>query len=188
MEREFTRFVEQPTRKNYLAARDAVLRVSPSLVQTADLVKIGRLLDEGNFIEARERLDALPPSAALSPRVHFLAAEAAEALSDLENFELERFLFVVCIRALMATGDGSRRAPYSVCHATDEYDLLESLGMEPTTQSLVASGAATYEMVECASGKRMWFDVTGLMPVRKIRRHVAARKPRATTRAKRVAK
>ena len=172
MEREFTRLVERPTRKNYLAARDAVLRVSPQLVQTADLVEIGQLLDAGDSAQALDRLAELAPAASLSPRVHFLAAEAAEALGDSENCELERFLFVVCIRGLLATGDGSRQAPYDICNAADASDLLESLGFEPVRQSLVPRGARTYDVVECTTGRQLWFDVTGTLPPRQMRRTV----------------
>lgn len=183
MEREFTRLVEQPTRKNYLAARAAVLRVSPQLVQTAELVEIGRLLDEGETAAAIDLLQALAPAAALSPRVHFLSAEAAAALGDKEDCALERFLFVVCIRALLATGDGSEKAPYQVCNATDAADLLESLGVEPLRQSLVSQGARAFDVFDCAPDRQLWFDVTGVMPPRQMRRTVA--RPR---RAKHAAK
>ena len=40
----------------------------------------------------------------------------------------------VPLQGLLATGEGSRANPYLVCHATDEYDLLEALDLQPAGQ------------------------------------------------------
>ena len=54
-----------------------------------------------------------------------------------EDVELERSLFVLTLQGLLATGDGTRGNPYIVCHPTDEYDVVATLGHEPAGQSLV---------------------------------------------------
>lgn len=162
MHRQFTRLVESPSRENYLAARDAVLRLTPLPIASADLAELVRLLDAGEHQEVLDRIDLLPPSKVLSPRVHFLAAEAAEALGDADAGELERFLFVLCLRALLSTGDGSQAAPFSVCHATDEYDLLETGDHEPAAQALIEQDGRWCDVVTCADGRQVWFDVSVL--------------------------
>jgi hypothetical protein len=162
MQRQFTQFVELPSRENYLAACRAVLRATPLPLVAGDLAELVRLLDAGDYQEVLDRIDLLPPSKALSPRVHFLAAEAAEALGDCETGEVERFLFVLCLQGLLATGDGTLAAPYIVCHATDEYDILEAVDREPARQSLVSREGRMLDAITCTDGRQCWFDVSAL--------------------------
>lgn len=162
MERRFTQFVESPTRENYLAVREAVLRRTPLPIQAADLAELVRLLDAEAHREVLERMELLPASKVLSPRVHFLTAEAAEALGDAQTGEVERFLFVLCLRGLLATGDGTAAAPYAVCHASDEHDLLEVLGCEIAAQALVERDGRLLDVVTCSDGRQVWFDATEL--------------------------
>jgi len=162
MQRRFTQFVESPTRENYLAVRDAVLRRTPLPIQAADLAELMRLLDAEAHREVLERMELLPASKVLSPRVHFLTAEAAEALGDAATGEVERFLFVLCLQGLLATGDGSETAPYAVCHASDEHDLLEVLGCEIAAQALVERDGRLLDVATCSDGRQVWFDTTAL--------------------------
>jgi len=162
MQRRFTQFVESPTRENYLAVRDAVLRRTPLPIQAADLAELMRLLDAEAHREVLERMELLPASKVLSPRVHFLTAEAAEALGDAATGEVERFLFVLCLQGLLATGDGSETAPYAVCHASDEHDLLEVLGCEIAAQALVERDGRLLDVATCSDGRQIWFDATAL--------------------------
>jgi hypothetical protein len=172
MQRQLAAFVEQPSKTTYLAARDAVLRQSLLPLCGADLATIEQLLDEQQFEAVVDRLDLLPPSKVLSPRVHFLAAEAADALGDDEEVELERSLFVLTLQGLLATGDGSRANPYSVCHASDEYDIVAALGGEPAGQSLIEHEGHWCDLIVYSDGRELCFDVTALVapaPRRKAR-------------------
>ncbi len=184
MQRQFTRFVESPSRKSYLAVRDAVLKVTPLPMGTADLADLAALLEAGAYQEVLDRIDLLPASKVLSPRIHYLAAEAADGLGDERTGELERFLFVLCLKGLLATGEGTQAAPYSVCHVTDEHDLLEAGGHEPAAQSLVAHEGRWCDVVTCADGREVWFDVTVLFQrlVRKSRSRTRSLAARSKTR------
>jgi hypothetical protein len=177
MQRRFMQFVESPTRENFLAVRQAVLRRTPLPILATDLAELVRLLEAGEYDEVLRRVELLPPSKALSPRVHFLLAEAAEALGDARTCELERFLFVLTLRGLLATGDGSPAAPYAICHASDENDLLDCLGLESAAQSLVERNGRWLDRVVCSDGREVWFDITAA-----IRRPKSPRRP--ATRAK----
>jgi hypothetical protein len=181
MQRQFTRFVESPSRENYFAVRDAVLRLTPLPLAASELAELVRLLEADEFQEVLDRIELLPPSKILSPRIHFLAAEAAEGLGDERTGELERFLFVLCLKALLATGDGTEAAPYSVCHATDEHDVLEAGGLEPAAQCLVPRDGRLCDVITCSDGRQIWFDVTALFLRPKPRRKEAARKRRRVT-------
>ncbi len=176
MEREFIRFVEQPTAESYLAARDAMLLVEPESLSAADLVELSRLLSGGEFQALLDVAESLPATAALSPRVHFFAAEAAVALSDLERAELERFLFVVCLQGILATGDGSEQRPYAICHASDENDVLEALEKQAERQTLVEVDGAACDVVECDDESQVWFDVTTVTGIPMRRRQAKTRR------------
>jgi hypothetical protein len=160
MEREFIHFVEQPTADSYLAARDAMLQAEPMTLTAADLLELGRLLEASCFDQLLSRTESLPASAALSPRVHFFAAEAATGRCDHERAELERFLFVVCLQGILATGDGTEEQPYSVCHSCDVNDVLEALEKQPYEKALVQTGSVVCDVVDCSDESQLWFDVT----------------------------
>ena len=179
MQRQLAAFVEQPSKSSYLAARDAVLAESPLPLAASDFVELERLLDSEQYEELLARLDLLPPAKVLSPRVHFLAAEAAGALGHDGDVELERSLFVLTLRGLLATGDGTPANPYIVCQTTDEQDVAAALDLEPAGQSLVQQGRRLCDVVLCSDGREIWFDVTDLAPgqaKRRLRQRSAARK------------
>jgi hypothetical protein len=182
MQRQLAAFVEQPCKATFLAARDAVLRHSPLPLLAAELADLDRLLEEQEHEALLVRLDALPPSKVLSPRVHFLAAEAADALRQAADVELERSLFVLTLQGLLATGDGTPGNPYIVCHPTDEHDILAALGHEPAGQSLVEQNGRLCDVLLCADGREVWFDVTDLVARPSLARRQAAKRRRQVRR------
>jgi hypothetical protein len=189
MQRQLAAFVELPCKATFLAARDAVLRHSPLPLVAADFAELDRLLDQSEHEVLLDRLDALPASKVLSPRVHFLAAEAADALGEAADVELERSLFVLTLQGLLTTGDGTQGNPYIVCHSTDEYDILAALGHEPAGQSLAEHEGRLCDVLICADGREVWFDVTDLLtrprPLRKVAKR-RRRMPRRLVRTGRV--
>jgi hypothetical protein len=163
MQRQLTAFIDQPEYATYMAARRAVLAESPLPMNSTDIAAVERLLTEERFQEVLDRIDTLPLSKFLSPRIHFLAAEAADALGDAETVELERWLFVVALRGLLSTGDGTRDNPYIVCHAADEQDILASVEREAAGQSLVEHDGKLLDIVLCSNGRETCFDVTAML-------------------------
>jgi hypothetical protein len=184
MQCQLAAFVEQPSRSSYLAARDAVLAESPLPLTATDFAELDRLLDSEHYQTLLDRLDLLPPAKVLSPRVHFLAAEAAAALGLEADVELERSLFVLTLRGLFATGDGTPANPYVVCQATDEHDVVAALGLEPAGQSLVQHGTRQCDVVICSDGREIWFDVTDLTQIAAQRRGSRRRRKVDFTRKK----
>jgi hypothetical protein len=176
MQRQLAAFVERPCKSTFLAARDAVLRESPLPLAASDFIELDRLLEREEHEALRDRLDLLPPSKVLSPRVHFLAAEAADALGDAEDAELERSLFVLSLQGLLATGDGTPANSYSVCHTTDEQDILAALGLEPAGQSLVEHEGRMCDVWTCTDGREVWFDVSGLLAPRRANERTLVRR------------
>ena len=192
MQRQLTAFVEQPSKQTFLAVRAAVLRATPLPIAATALAEVERLLDEGSATEVLDRIDALPPAKVLSPRVHLLAAEAADLLGDAERSELERFLFVLVLRGLLATGDGTPANPYAVSQATDGHDIAEALGLEPASQSLVDSNGSLCDVLVCSDGRELWLDLTETIrrprqsrPPQKSAGRAAKRRPAGLGRSRR---
>lgn len=186
MHRQLVALVEQPSKATFLAARDAVLCQSPLPLAAAQIAELDRLLDQGDFEALRDRLETLPASKVLSPRVHFLAAEVADALGNSDDMELERCLFVITLKGLLATGDGTRANPYIVCHASDEHDVLDALGREASQQSIVDNAGRLCDVIRCTDGREVWFDVTHAITKPKVtpqkRRLARSRSPRRPVR------
>ncbi len=152
----------EPSRENYLAAREELLAVSTKPVSPADLDKLGKLLDDCEYLSLRESLAQLPPLAFLLPRVHFYAAAAAEGLGDAADYELEKALFSACLSALLLTGTGGPESPYIVGSTADEYDLLSALQRVPASQLVVQGPDGPQDVIECTDGSECWFDVSAL--------------------------
>jgi hypothetical protein len=174
-------FVEQPSKTTFLAARDAVLRMSPARIAVWQIAELDRLLEQDDYQSLLDQLDLLPPSKVLSPRIHFLAAEAADVLGNAADTELERCLFVITLQGLLATGDGTKANPYIVCHTSDEYDILDALGREPSRQVIVENAGRTYDVLRCTDGREIWFDLTEVIqlpPLKSINRRLPRRRRR----------
>jgi hypothetical protein len=168
MRRQLTALMEKPSKETYLAMRAAALRGAALPITAGDFVDLEQRLEaaarsEEAATDVLDRIDALPASKVLSPRVHLLAAEAADVLRDVERSELERFLFAVTLRGLLATGDGTAAAPYIVCHATDARDIAKALGLDPAGQSLVERDGRMFDLLVCTNGRELWFDVSGVV-------------------------
>src|SRR6185436_8065921 len=100
-------FVAEPSLENYLAAREELLIASTRTLSPAELDSLTLLAESGDMRGLTAALGRLPPIAALVPRVHYYAALAAEARQDSEDLELEQMLLVICLRAMLLSGDGS---------------------------------------------------------------------------------
>lgn len=179
-------FVAQPSRENYLAAREELLASSPRTLDAAELDSLSLLADANDVQGLSEALEHLPPIAALVPRVHYYAALAAEVRKDEQDLELERMLLVICLRAILMTGDGSEEAPYVVSAASDELDLLDELDLSPSSQSLVHRGDSVYDVILCQDGSEIWFDASAMVRIPAeipslslARKEIAARRSKA---------
>jgi hypothetical protein len=182
MQTQLTAFVEQPCQATFMAVRSAVLRQSPLPITAAEIADLERLLAQNEFQAVLDRIDTLPASKILSPRVHYLSAEAALALGDAAGVELERSLFVLVLKGLLATGDGTRANPFVVCHPSDDHDILAALGREAAGQSLVDDQDRLLDKIVCTDGRETWFDVTDILarprPVRRpVRVHLKRYRP-----------
>lgn len=172
MSQALARLIEQPTGPHFRAAWRAVRKTGRKL----EFARLQAWLSAGRLNEVRTELAVLPQWLKLSPRVHELAALAAERAGDARDAEIEQFLFRVCTQGILASGDGSLDRPYLAVQLEDEAVLLAILGREAFSQALVAVGSRMLDAVLCRDGSEVFFDVTHLVVAapRKVRRLVGA--------------
>jgi hypothetical protein len=168
MQDELQAFLEAPSAHAYRRVREALLdevaasdaSESPSLTT---LIELAELAAAGEFEDLLARVEELSPAWALSPRVHYLAAIAAVELGEEGTAELEQFIFQTCLEGILATGHGTAEAPYLITYVSDEYDVVAALGLEPRSQALVEQPACLCDVVQCADGEEVWFELTGML-------------------------
>ena len=100
------------------------------------------------------------PNLLLSPRAHLCAAMIAESEGDEERRRMEGAVAYACVQGILSTGDGTKQRPYVVTRTSDEYDVLQFLGKELESQSLLEEEDRHYDQLRCKDGSEMWFDVT----------------------------
>lgn len=165
MFQEFARFVEQPSRATFLAARSAWLTLNVAPLTPADLQSVAELLAAGEAAAVIKRVHGWKARAAFSPRAHYFAGEAHALLGELDQAECERMVFTACLQGILATGDGSRRKPYLISQIPDEYDVLKLLGLNCEKQRLVQNKSRSCDVLSCEDGSQVWFNISDLVAV-----------------------
>ncbi|WP_203338075.1 DUF4919 domain-containing protein [Nocardioides limicola] len=157
--------------RDYQAAPDpsslsrlrSAVRASPNFQR--DLVPakvVAPLLEAGAYPELIETLQRLMPGAFFSPAVHAALAEAHRRTGDDNAAQREAGLAQAALQSILSSGDGSAESPWSVLRLSDEYDVLQALGRQPTGQRLIDVGGRRVDRHDCTDGTSYHFDVTEL--------------------------
>jgi len=163
----FTGFLAAPSVTSFLRLRDEVL-AQPEFEFASDrLEEVLELVEAGQFAAVADKVAELMPDWLLSPRLHLIAARAAEQLGDADRAQFEHDVARACLQGLRDSGVGSRASPYQVTHISDEYDLLTMLGKEFASQRQTSGTDGTFDVITCQDDSEVWFDITaGAVPPR----------------------
>lgn len=175
MNEAFVSLLKKPSKARYLGARKQLLQQVDLSSTTPAITQMVEAVREGEHELALATLRTGMPSLLLSLRAYRIACVAAREISD-PDLEIYRLAYDSCLCGLKATGDGSSAKPFRAVYVSDEYELLDSIGIQVEKQSLVQRSFKTYDVVEAKSGRVFWFDVTHLVPAAK------AKKPSRTSR------
>lgn len=154
-------YILSPNMGRLLPLRSAIRSLSqydPNL--NLDAV-VRPLLDTAQSASAGEALDALVPVALLSPRFHLLRREFALRVGDMDAEREASVLWGFALRAILETGDGTTRAPWSVLMVGDEYDVLQHLGCSARGQRLAEREGRWLDVIESDDGREFWFELVG---------------------------
>lgn len=164
MTEQFIDFMTNPGPVTFQTARAAVM-ADPAYDPYSDDLK---MLDDLFVNEKYQSIAAYKHvNILLSPLAHLIKSVAYEKLDLHEEAQSEMYMWRTIVKAIEATGDGSRDNPYLVTRVSDERDLIEYMNETFTSQSLVHEGDKHLDCLSLASGKEIWFDITGCL------RHIA---------------
>lgn len=156
-------FVRKPTCDRYRQLRQVVMAEPTYDPRAPVFVELGRLWEQEQYARLARRVAALQNVWHLSPRWHFFAGIAAEELGALEDARQHRRILQALLKCLLSTGSGTRRRPYLVTYLSDEYDILQGLAKGSVCQTLVDTGKRRLDVLTCADGSEVWFDVSDLI-------------------------
>jgi hypothetical protein len=164
MDDPFIKFLQDPSRENFLAIRDIVIEHPDWQPYGTGLEELSKLLDEENWDEFIEGGRKLVPDYLLSPSFHMMRSFALNKLEDEESADMEAAMAMMCIQGIKSTGDGTQDSPWLVTRTLDEYDVLRQLSKEPGGQALIeGEDGRRLDRIECTDGSEYFFDVTDCM-------------------------
>ena len=108
---ELSDFLTNPSGENFLQLRSLIAGSPAYLFVSDDDNRPAELVEAERYGEATDLFPDLMPNWLLSPRVHRLAAVAAEKLGDGDQAVRERYFSRACMRGLLLAGDGPRDLP-----------------------------------------------------------------------------
>lgn len=160
MQELFLAMIQEPDRNTYLAVRNELVESNFYSPYSDDFTEAGKLLEDGDFEAAQERISLGMPNLLLAPRAHLMLAFAAEKMGDEETVQMESYIVSAIIRGITSTGDGSAAQPWLVTRTSDEHDVLQFLEKEFSEQALTEDGDRKIDVVSCTDGSQYHFDVT----------------------------
>ncbi len=113
-----------------------------------------------NFIEAEAYLRSVIDNYFFNSGVHMLLSLVLAKLGKKEGADFEYELAMTLLEGVLSTGDGSKNYPYLVLSTSDEYDVIEHLDKNVTSQRLLEEGEKYYDVLECEDGTQKYFDIT----------------------------
>lgn len=156
-------FFSRPNKRTYLLARRVIVARSDYRIRESTLHDLQEQLNAGRYSEVLERADELCESLPLNARLYFLAGVAACELGRVPEADRYRERFQACLRGLLGTGDGTLKRPFIVTYLSDERDLLQSLGLRASRQSVVESRSRALDLLECEDGTVIYCEVSDLL-------------------------
>jgi len=179
----FAALLRQPTARRYKQLRSQLLAAGLPGDFSLKLAEVERLMTEQHAVEAHALGTELLSTGLISLRLHRLCGQLALEQGDQKRAELHRFTYDALIAAILATGNGTRRRPLLVTHASDAVELLTAKGFDVLSQSLIEEHGRRYDVLLCGGEREFWFDVTDLLPQTAIKA-ARSRRPRASEKAR----
>lgn len=153
-------FLDKPSGDTFLPLREAIIAAPEYDMFSDGLTRLGDFVESGDAAEALAMAPELMPNWLLSPQVHYLLSQAAEAQHDADRTNSEMMMFQACIHGLTSSGSGTEDNPYAVLHVSDEYAILEALDKEPIAQRREMRDGQAFDVLTCSDDSELWFDIT----------------------------
>ncbi len=155
-----TEFLDNPNGETYLPLREAIIAMPEFDMFSDGLTRMQDYMDADAPENVLAMVPELMPNWLLSPQVHSLISQAAEARGDAARARSESLMFEACMYGLSQTGDGSAAAPYAVVQVADEYAIAQFLDKQPTGHRRDVRDGIVIDVLTCADDSEICFDVT----------------------------
>jgi hypothetical protein len=163
LQADFAAFLKSPGRETFLRAQKS-LAASPAYApRSPEFEEVEKLLQDKDYAQAKEVLDAAMPNLLLSPRAHSYAADVAKGLGDGPAAKKEADIAAKLLEGLLSTGDGSQKLPIAVTRPSDEYDVARHLKKRISGQSPRSKDGQSFDVLQCPGDTELWFNTTAPM-------------------------
>lgn len=147
----------EPSLENFTFSQQEIFNHPEYHPYSEDLKVLQGLLDKNDLENAIE-LNTV--NLMLSPRAHLYKQYALDKLNRPEEAKSEGYMAHIILEGISLTGDGTVERPYRVTSISDERDMVQFLNEEFAGQSLVQANDKIMDMIQCKSGKEIYFDIT----------------------------
>jgi hypothetical protein len=162
MQELFVAFLQNPTEESFRAIRDAIVNHPKYDGYSHDLREMEDAYEQKRFADVKTAFAQAQPNLLLSPGAHLLLNLAMRDEGNTQGADMERFICFRCLDGIQLTGDGTKERPFLVLRTSDEYDLLSTLGKQLSQQGLIHENDRSYDVMTCADGSELWFDITDM--------------------------
>lgn len=149
-----------PNHLSFLELRQLVIESEKYDPDSITLLEAVEAKESGDPQRAIDLLIESHENFLLTPFFHFYFADLYKSIGDEEGYISSTGLGVACIDGILSTGNGTEEKPYLVLRISEEKDILNVLGHEPITQSIVRKEDKHFDVFECEKGLKYWFDIS----------------------------
>lgn len=108
-----------------------------------------KALNDKKFDEAIKNADSILDKCYVELNAHYVSAIANRELGKNDKFEFHRDIYIGLINSILDGGDGkSTKTAWTVITIDEEYAILNYLGFQRTTQSLLAEDGHRFDVLQ----------------------------------------
>lgn len=160
IDEKLAKLVKKPDRETFLALRKEVIASKAFKPYSDEMDQASDLHTDGKTKEARDLLLKSMDNLMLNPRAHTRLSFYHAKLGDAAAAKMEILIADACIKGILSTGEGTKKKPYFVLRADDEYEVVSRLQKQVKSQSLTGDGDRRFDVLTCSDNSLIYFDIT----------------------------
>lgn len=153
----FFDFIMNTTNENFTSSQNEVFSHPNYNPYSDDLDILEDFLDKNELSKAIEFNNI---NIILSPRAHLYKNYALNKMNQEKEAKSELILAQKIMEGISLTGNGTIKMPYIVTRISDQKDMLRYFQEEFKSQNLVNNENKIFDLIQCNSGKEIYFDIT----------------------------
>jgi len=159
VEDKFAEFLSKGDGPSYIVVLEAIAANPNYAPYGGQTIEMEELLDSGKPEDAIAIFQKSYHTLIASPLAHYDYSIAAMRKGDEDQSKRSREIMNICVKGIMATGDGTEAKPYFISIPDDEYLILSVLERESRGQRLV-KGDRYLDVHTLDDETELYFDIT----------------------------